>query len=310
MSKKALQDAICLRVRTYDPCALVKTLLQAGYQWDDIFFKGDYDFTSASCLCKKIAFHDGDKIKVTITLNLGLLSPNTSMPSYFFQAIDQSPSQGESFQKFIGYFNHFTLKNLIQMQLLELSPHLFSSWSAALEDYFCLTGLNSLLALDSLFRLVFPDLDLKIKKMPQKEIVKNSIFRLGTGSLGENAILGGNATKTFESFRISLYSNEDFRLKGQPWAEEIKSRLNEVVFPLLTKTSLHLLIELVVRKPKNQLKLSLDSFLGLERIGKNSFPSRLLIFYGETTNQTQCSAQPSCDGSDQINGSEKRLQSK
>ena len=310
MPNRTLQKKIRARIHSIEPCALIKMLLEMGYTWDQFFFKGDYNLTSTPSLCRKIDFHDNKLLKVTITLNLGLLSPNTSLPSYFFREVDQNPSQGERFLRFLGYFNHFVLKDFLQTQLFELSPHLFSSWENALEDYFCLTALNSLLTLDSLFRLSFPDLNVQVQKMPQREIIQNSIFRLGGGSLGANAILGGNATRTFESFHVSLFANDDQKEKGLPWAEEVKKRLNEIIFPLLAKTSVHLLIELIVRKPKNQLRLSSNSFLGLERIGENSFPLRLLIFYGEVTSQTPDSAQHAGDGSGQTSAPGMKLQSK
>jgi len=278
------KEALIRTVKSFDICSLLKALHYLGYGWDDIFFKGIAHHTSNSSLCHEIAF--GEKVypKVTLTLNLGLLSSCSLLPSFFYQAIDKDSVGGERFLRFLNFFNHYLIKEFLKTSLIEENTQLFPNWSETQRDYFSLLGLDTLSTVTFLIQIVFPEFDVVITKNLKSIKLEEFAFFLGKGGIGEDAILGGNVSKTFASFKAILFIDEELSDLLIPWPIEIRKRLKTVVFPLLQRVDIHLTVLLVIRNKKSQMTLSQGSYLGFERVGNSPHPFELMIFHGHVKN--------------------------
>jgi hypothetical protein len=269
-------------VKAFDPCSLLHALGYLGYQWDDLFFEGISHSKSASSIWEKIDFYETGYPKVCLTVNLGLLSNFSPLPSFFFRKIDLDPLGGERLIRFLNFFNHHLLKEFFESTLLENNEKLFPNWIERQRDYFSLLGLNSVSTIHFLMTLSFPEFDVLVDKQIKHLTLENSGLFLGKGALGDDSSMGGRATKTFSSFKVTLFTDEEFFGLFTPWPLEIQKRLDEMIFPLVRRVDIHLTVTLIIRGKEGHLTLCSDSHLGFDRIGKSSSPFELLIFYGHS----------------------------
>ena len=72
----------------FDFISLWRLLNYLGYANNRIRFKSYNSLVSQNSLIRKLSFDGQDEKKVVITLNLGLLGPQTPLPSYFQKMID------------------------------------------------------------------------------------------------------------------------------------------------------------------------------------------------------------------------------
>lgn len=273
-------------VQSFELGPLLRALEAIGYPLEKVLFRCDLHRTSKSQLCNALSF---DRPYAQLTLNLGLLSADGLLPSYFFDALEEDTSQAKVYLRFFEFFNHHLIKELGALTLLEKNCRIFPCWSLQMRDYVSLSAVSSLSTFAHLIDLIFPDFDRIVKKNPKVVRLKQLAFSLGTSRLSEGSLLGGQATRTFANFCICLSTNKSSAYGGTPWPTEIRKRLEELLFPHIKEASIHLALSLVIYEKKGRLLLGKDSHLGFERIGDSSEPFELLIYYGlvGTTSRSQ-----------------------
>lgn len=279
MAKESVQAKIVKNINRFDLCALIKLLKYLGYQKEHILFEGNTRQISHSNLCQEIRFEE-KPLRVTIVLNLGLLSSNSSLPSYFQQMMEREDINSENFTRFLNFFNHHLINDLLQMALPEINEKLFFNWKQTQLHYLSLLGFESVSTLWFLMKICFPDLVVEVKKNPQEMKLHASSLVLGRDSLGYHSYLGNRFKQTLSSFKVTFSTDDEVAETGTPWPIEINKRLLELIFPVLKKTDLHLSIVLKVKDKCNYLVLGSKSYLGFDRIWKSSRPFQLLLFYG------------------------------
>src|SRR6218665_3889515 len=100
------------RVRSFDIPALLAVLEASGYGDAEIEYRGQRTTVHQSHLVQDIEFiHEPDK-RVVITVNMGLLSAQSPLPSFLMQTMDQLDH--DRLERFIFYFHHL------------LPPHCFA----------------------------------------------------------------------------------------------------------------------------------------------------------------------------------------
>jgi hypothetical protein len=276
MTKEELQEKITKNIKRFDLCALLKVLKVLGYQRDKIVFEGNSSQVSHSNLCHDIKF---DAV-VTIIINIGLLSPCSSLPSFFQELVEKEDINSEKFICFLNFFNHHLIDSFLLMTLPEINEKLFSSWKQAQFHYLSLLGFESVSTLWFLMKICFPDLVVEVKKNPQELKLHTSSLVLGRDSLGITSYLGNRFKQTLSSFKITFTTDNELSEIGMPWPIEINRRLVELIFPVLKKTDLHFSVVLQIKNKCNYLILGSKSYLGFDRIWKSSHPFQLLLFYG------------------------------
>lgn len=270
---------ISQNVKRFDVCSLLKLLMELGYTHEDIYFQSNADLSSHSALCEEIFFSENAP-RVRIVLNLGLLSSNSPLPNFFRKKMDSGSIDPLLFGRFLSFFDHHIIKNLLAMSMPDINDIFFKSWKETQGHYLKLLDLNSTSTLWHLFQTCFPELRVTVVKSPRLFKQKSSSTVLGTARLGYDSFLGKKIEQSIPSFKFTLMGEETLTDLHIPWPLEVKRRLKTVIFGLLQRTSIHFRVTLMLKSNKEIARLSPTSYVGYSRLGENTTPLKLLLFSG------------------------------
>jgi len=277
--KKAVLRKISEQIKSFDLCALLKLLGSLGFAQEDICFESQLNLVSQGSFCESITFSN-EKPRVVILVNMGLLSVCSSMASFFFKRIEKEEINGLLFIRFLNFFNHHLMQHFLQMTTPEKNEAFFSNWQQTQLQYLSLLGFESISTLWFLMKICFPELVIEVTKNPRVMRLQTSSLVLGKDCLGKNSYLGERFEQILSSYRVTFTTEEEVSELGAPWPIEINRRLVELIFPVLKKTDIHFSIVLIIKNKYGSMHLQKGSYLGFDRIGKNSSPFQLLLFYG------------------------------
>ena len=281
-SIKDLETKISKKIYEFDLISLLELLIHHGFLWEEIHFKGYMSTCSQSSLIQGIEFLYEPDHQVVITINMGLLSAQSTLPSYFQKNVDAKDIDSIAFSDFIGYFDHFLIRNYIFNIYPEKNTKYFSDWEITKRQYLQMMDLKSCSTLFWIFQLVFPELKVQVKKMMMERGLKASALIMGKTILGSDAVFGKKTEASVYGVHITLFSNEEFTDTQIPWPKEIKSRLNDQVFPILRSAEVNVEITLVIRSQKRWMKLESESYLGYDKMkGGKAQARRIRIFQGQ-----------------------------
>ena len=276
----SLHQKIALEIQRFDVFALLKLLEELGYQASDIYFQSNPSFSSSSSICQEIAFFDQVYPKVKLTLNMGLLSNHSSLPSFFRKKMDDGSINPVTFARYLGFFDHYLIKTILGMGMAEANGWFFRDWNETLREYLNLLALNSSSTLELLFQLAFPELIVEAVKFPRVIRLTSSSMMLGKTKLGQESFLQKNEKLTISSLKIVLTADSLVTETFQPWAFEIKRRFKEILFSILERVNIHLQIILCVKGLNDPARLSKSSRLGYCCIGNQSANLHFHLFSG------------------------------
>lgn len=274
-----IQNRIKKRIKQFDICSLRRLLHDLGYKAEDIFYYSNSDQSSRSTLCEDIYFSN-ETSKVTISLNLGLLSANSPLPNLFRKKMDAESIDSVLFTRFIRFFDHHIIQNLLSMSMPEMENNFLSNWREMQKYYLKMLDLTSTSTLWHAVQCCFPELIVKVIKSPLLMNEKSSSLMLGYSRLGTNSFLGKKIEQAIPSFKIALIGEETVTDQLIPWPLEVKKRLKNMMQVLLKGTSIHFRVFLMITNNRDIAKLSPTSHLGYCRIGENNLPLNLLLFSG------------------------------
>ena len=318
---RPLQRAICARARDFEIGALLDLLATMGYRPGDVCFRAHLTETPQPTLLHHIEFTDaegtiggpapengpsmelgsiaelaaetsqvmaafragGPRSQVTVTVNLGLLSCRSPLPSYF-QHLLGDVSIREPLIELLRIID----RNLLHVRLTSDRPdRLVERWDEITADLLRIHGLDSLVGLSWLFRHVFPELPVKVERTSEQLRVPYASARLGFSDLG-SACLGAVTRIDVHDFQVTLRCEESLLRPGVPWVREAERRLRTVVFPALDPVCMNLTIVLELEDDRAFAALSdgagprLDSYLGMDPLGRpdaEGLPVRRVILY-------------------------------
>jgi hypothetical protein len=212
---------------------------------------------------------------------MGLLSSQTTLPSYFFKNLDVENLDNQSFYEFVWFYDHYLIREYIQNLYPEINSSVFSDWEKAKRRYIKMLDLKSPAVIQFLFQLIFPELAVKAEKVSIKRELETMFPRLGITKLGDDAVFGKKVNVPMGGLRVTLFSEEETTTMGEPWAREIENRFYEHIYPFLKTCGLDLEILLVIRSQRSWAKIHDESYLGYDRIrgGKTQY-RRIRIFRG------------------------------
>ena len=147
-----LEKEISANIHRFDLFSLTELLIFAGYNLEEIQFKSHHSMASQPGLIHDIKFQNGSIRQVVITLNLGLLSAQSPLPSYFQKKIDKSNIDYNQFIEFIGYFDNILIKNYFFAIYPEKNNELFQDWESTKGRYLEMLDLKSCSTLHWLFQ--------------------------------------------------------------------------------------------------------------------------------------------------------------
>lgn len=274
-----IQHRIADNVKKFDVCSLLELLYEIGYRNQDIHYESNPDCSSKSSLCETIFFSENQP-KVRLILNMGLLSGNSPLPNFFKKKMDSGSIDSDLFTRFIHFFDHHLISNLLAMSMLDINDTFFSSWHETKGHYLKLLDLNSTSTLWHLFQACFPELKVKVLKAPKVHKQNSSSIILGKTRLGVESFLGKKIVQTIPSFKILLIGDESSTDLMIPWPLEIKKRLKRLIFSVLQRTHIHFRLIFLQTDRNEVARLKATTQLGFCMLGKNSEPFKILLFSG------------------------------
>jgi predicted component of type VI protein secretion system len=260
---EALEARIGADASGFDPTALLALLDHLGHRPEEILFESAIGDVSQPALLNRVAF---ERAQVTVTLNMGLLGTQSLLPSYFKRILEDSDIDDESFVDFLRFFDHRLLEGWLQSLAPERDKKIFRDFERTKASYLRLLGLRSSSTMHWLVALVYPELGVRVDRSLMKRLVTLEGARLGHAVLGGGAVLGGRARAPVPGFLITLYADEEHTEAGRPWAEEVRRRLDSLVFPAVAQAALELKVVLVIRSEKVWARLGPGSYLGFDRV--------------------------------------------
>ena len=276
-----IKSKIAAKIHEFDLICLLQLLQQIGYQPENIQFKSHFSACSQPGLIHGIEFKDNSEPRVVISLNLGLLSAQSPLPSYFFKKLDSGYVDIRAFAEFIGFFDHYLIKNYLAHIYPETNRAFFPDWEMTKLRFIQLLDLKSCSTLHWIFQLVFPELGIKARKARIGRKLSTSHLKLGKTVIGKKAIFGSKTNIPVSGRTVTLVAENESTGSGEPWLREIRKRLNELIFPILCTVGLDLEVLLVILSQKTHARLQTDSYLGYDRIrgGRRQY-RRIRIFSG------------------------------
>jgi len=277
----ALERKIKLKIHEFDIISLIRLLESTGYSMEEIRFKGHNSICSQSRLIQDIGFKNEPVREVVITMNLGLLSPQSPLPNYFRKKLDKDIGNTSSFENFIGYFDHHLIKDYICNIYPEINRFFFPSWDLTRQYYLRMLDLKSISTIHWLFTTAFPELDVRVQKAFLNYKFQTSQICFGKTDIGSEAVLGGNANIPIYGLEIIFYSEDENTYTQIPWPREIKKRMKKLIFPILKPIGVDFKIYLVLRSKKKWARLHSETLLGYDRLqNDHKSYSRTKIFKG------------------------------
>ncbi len=276
----SLEALITERIRTFDLPALIDVLATCGYTEADIEYRSHRTLLSHGHPVHAIAFQHHPRRRVVITVNFGLLSPQSPLPSFFFKAMDQTAH--DAMEDFLGYFDHHLLRARVASQFPGRDESLVGDRTVA-EDRLRLLRPSCPSTLHWLCALVFPEAEVKVRRATQWQSIPASGLRLGATALGAGSSVGGFARIPQSGLEVSLSIDEPLTSSGNAWALEARRRLNRQILPWLAESALFLTVTLVLRAHTSHAALREDSHLAYDPIvGGPERAHAVVLFSGPT----------------------------
>lgn len=285
VSPVSIQEKIQEKIRQFDGPSLLKQLYSLGYTAKDFRFESNPSLASSISLFEAIFFSDKSYPKVTIVINLGLLTGNSPLPTYFRQKMDLGTIDVARFTQFLNFFDHHVILTTLGMSTPTENKAFFSDWNQTLKQYLSLLAINSTSTLWLFLQLCFPELKAEVYKFPRVIRKLSSSIVLGSSRLGREALLGKKQKLTLSSFKIVLTAEEMDNEFSTPWPVEIKRRLKEQIFPLIYRANIYTKVILVVKNCRDKAELSFRSYLGYRTLGTSQGAVKLLLFSGYPTHR-------------------------
>lgn len=270
------------RIRGFDIPALLQVLSASGYGDAELEYRGHRTTVHQSHLVHDIEFLHQPRKRIVITVNMGLLSAQSPLPSFMMQTLDRL--EHDRLERFIGYFDHRLLQECFAGLFPEREETLLPGWTQAAKDRLRLLRPTCPSTLHWLFGKAFPEGEISVRREVRHQRVNARELRLGDSALGEGDSMGGFATIPTGGIEVKVFCNESFASNGVPWAVEARRRLEGDLLPLLSETVLMLTVVLVLREQEGVLRMEHDSHLGYDPL--ESAPGQaqqILLFSGDTT---------------------------
>ncbi|HNN90911.1 MAG TPA: type VI secretion system baseplate subunit TssG [Pseudomonadota bacterium] len=259
-SAEKMQRAICERAPRFGLSALLDAVHALGYTDEEIQLASHPTTAHQSSLVQAVRFASPPQRRVQIVLNVGLLSPQSPLPSYFQQVIDRQ--REGTLTSFLNFFAHHLLSQSVQGQFPERSGDLFPTGPDSLAELRSLMGLRTTYALHWIFDHLYPELGVAVERVQMLRTVQTRSVRIGPWGLGDGATLGGQAQVPVGGIAVSLFADEAVSSAGRPWPQEAERRFKEQAIPILQGHGIHLRLALVLRDQRNFLVLRPQEFLG------------------------------------------------
>ncbi|NVJ23149.1 MULTISPECIES: hypothetical protein [Myxococcus] len=277
----SIEARIAERAHEFDIPALLELLSKEGYGPDDLELRSHRGTVHAPQLVHSVEFAR-DPRRAIITVNLGLLSVQSPLPSFFLKAMESLDH--DTMESFLGYFDHLLLRARFAGLFPERDGSLLPGWEGSAAHRLRLLRPACPSTLHWLFSHAYPEAEVRVRRATRRQRIDTRGIQLGGAALGDGTSMGGFATVPTGGLEAWLHMSESFSGTGTAWAIEARRRLRSRVLPHLIDTPVFLTVVLVIRDQHGHARVEDSSHLGYEPIIGGPEQSRqVVLFSGDTT---------------------------
>ena len=288
---KKNQQEIKDRLHQFELLALLRLLDHLGYR--QIWYQSSEQLISEPQILEDIDFidlsnkeqPDSQQALVKLSLNIGMLGPQSPLPSYFLKLRETLLQNDQDFIQFIGFFDHILIEQLLRQLFPELALFNGQTWANWQQQSLLLTNLKAVRNVHMIFSAIFPEYQINCDWQQQRQslsLCDRHVAELGIFVIGTTRGLGGVAAKHDKILRV--------RLSQQAWPlslPELRHRLEQLIFPLFAPLWLPIEVYLVGQLQPLQLAANeqpnwQDPVLGYHPLQPRAMPGLQRLFTGNT----------------------------
>jgi hypothetical protein len=286
LAQPSREERIAARAREFDAAALV-ALLRETFPGRAVRFASHPSLATQGTIVRSVEFHTGDEILVT--LNLGLASATSPLPSDFLELLADAHI-GPALAQLLAVADDRLLGDRVAALAPEASPRLLPGVPGLYADSLTLARPASPVTAHWIFSSAYPELGVTVRRAPIRRGMPAEGLRLGHATLG-HAAFGEEAELMVPGLEIVLCSEDTTTAGGLPWLDEARRRLHARIFPALERSSAHLRVLLVVLDNRSRVALQRPSQLGFDSLWA-ARPRRVsLLFEGRVLIPTKVARQ-------------------
>ncbi len=270
----ALEESIGRRARDFEVAALV-TLLRKKFPERALRFRSQSSMAHAPTAVQRVEF---EPKTVTVTLNLGLFSSTSPLPSYFNEWLS-GPEPVRGLEAILGVLDDQLLRDRSDSAIGAQSARLLPGSPAVRGNLFQLARPASPGTLRWLFARVFPELGVSLFRAGVHRALSTDELRLGYARLG-HAAMGGEADVFTSGYDVFLATADSTTWRGGSWSEEARRRLARDIFPALSRSAVHLRVMLFDFEGNARLSLIRNSTFGFDPLQRAASPHITLLHEG------------------------------
>ena len=155
-----------------DGGAAASVLDASGYGDAEIEYRSHRTTVHQSHLVHDIQFQHQPKKRVIITVNVGLLSAQSPLPSFMMRTMEQLDH--DRLERFVGYFDHLLLQECFAGLFPERNEALLPGWEGAAWDRLRLLRPTCASTLHWLFCKAFPEAELSVRREVRRQKVPSA----------------------------------------------------------------------------------------------------------------------------------------
>lgn len=258
--------------RRFELEALLRALLSLGYPREAVLFQSHWTRTSPASFVESLRLGRapaGGPLAV-ITLNMGLLSAQSPLPTHFLRALDDGRVDEDKVEVFFHFFDHVLIARHLDAAQRDALPRQTAA------QLLRVIGLSSPTGLHWLATRLFPELEVSVGRAPVARAVKTPELVLGLATLSDEAVLGGAASVPTGGLELTLIAEEVENPAGRAWAEIVAERL-EALWSALADEDLSVRVRLVTPRPEGLVELG-RSRLGFEAMTQAEEGEVVVVF--------------------------------
>lgn len=287
LSLAELELRIRAQIKRFDVPALLDLLESIGYDPSEIEFRGHLGASPRPTIIQDIAIRSSSDsaapsgARITITVNVGLLSCRSPLPSYL-QRYCQEVETSDPVIELLRVLD----RSLLRTRLTADQPErVLPDWGDVRHNFLRIHGLDSPVGLHWLFRTVFPELGVRVLRMTDGYRVPFDTARLGSASLGR-CVFGNTARISVHDMEVTLVSSESTH-EGAPWPRVADFRIRRFILPLLEEVCMNLTVAFVLLDRSTRARLVPTSYVGYDPMWGDEGgpeeglpPARMVLYRG------------------------------
>jgi hypothetical protein len=261
-TRRADEARLAKAAPRFELAALLRLLFARGYAWETLSFEGTRTLAERPGLVAGLRFDGTAPRRAIVRLNLGLLGPNGTLPSYFQRFVGEL-ADPRPFLAFIRFFDDLLLRDRAWLTC----PREGAAAGAALEAaYRAAAGFRSAPRLHWLFRAVVPELPVEVRAEVFRGERPGDGARFGPARLDGSAVMGPAYPVVARGFVVRLSAEDELDEAGRPWEEVLARRYRERIAPVLVRMNAPVQVRVAFERYRTGAALGPAAQMGTRRI--------------------------------------------